>query len=167
MSPLPPSRQPGAASPCLHRTLLPTPRPTGLIREPPFLRSALEDSRFPPVEPHELPHLQVGITLLTDFEPAPGPLTWDIGVHGIRISFTHQGKRLGATYLPDVAREQGWSKTETMVSLMRKAGWSGRREEWTKVADMSVVRYQGRKCTAEYEVWRGWREWVEEGQVDL
>jgi len=83
-------------------------------------------------------------------------------VHGIRISFSWHGKRYGSTYLPDVAKEQGWSKTETMVSLMRKAGWSGRSSEWMEVKDLSVTRYQGLKAGARYEDWRDWRTWVDE-----
>lgn len=60
---------------------------------------------------------------------------------------------MGATYLPDVAVEQEWTKEETVVSLMRKAGWTGRKEEWRKV-DLSVVRYKGTKATVSYEEYR-------------
>ena len=56
------------------------------------------------------------------------------------------------------------------MSLMRKAGWTGRREEWRKVGGLKVVRYQGRKASLGFGEWRGWREWVEagegEGEVD-
>ena len=89
-------------------------------------------------------------------------MDWEIGKHGLRISFSWNSRRYGATYLPDVAREQGWTKEDTIVSLMRKAGWSGRREEWEKVADLSVVRYQGRRAMLGYNGWREWRDWVEE-----
>lgn len=57
--------------------------------------------------------------------------------------------------------EQGWSKEETLISLMRKAGWSGRKEDWRKVADLKVVRYQGKKVTMGYEEWITWRRWAE------
>jgi AMMECR1 domain-containing protein len=79
----------------------------------------------------------------------------------VRLSFTHHGRRFQATYLPDVAAEQGWSQEETLVSLMRKAGWTGRSGEWRKVADLKVVRYEGRKASAGFEEWREWREWVD------
>ena len=59
-----------------------------------------------------------------------------------------------------MAKEQGWTKEETMVSLMRKAGWNGRKEEWKSVG-VSVVRYQGRQVKLEYPEWRVWRDWVE------
>jgi AMMECR1 domain-containing protein len=79
----------------------------------------------------------------------------------LRISFTYHGRRHGATYLPDVAREQGWTKEETIISLMRKAGWSGRKEDWRKV-DLDVVRYQGRQVKMGFDEWEGWRRWVGE-----
>lgn len=87
-------------------------------------------------------------------------MDWEIGVHGLRISFTYHGKRYGSTYLPSVAEEQGWTKEEAIVSLMRKAGWSGRSSEWRKVG-ISVVRYQGSQVKLGYEEWAEWREWVE------
>jgi hypothetical protein len=51
-----------------------------------------------------------------------------------------------------------------MVSLMRKAGWNGRKDEWKSV-ELSVVRYQGRQVRLRYPAWREWRDWVEEGDV--
>lgn len=42
------------------------------------------------------------------FEEARGYLDWTIGVHGIRIEFINErGSKRTATYLPQVAREQG------------------------------------------------------------
>lgn len=93
------------------------------------------------------------MTLLTDFEPAASAMDWTLGVHGLRISFVYHGKRMGATYLPDVAVEQEWTKEETVTSLMRKAGWTGRKEEWRKV-ELSVVRYKGTKATVSWEEYR-------------
>lgn len=123
--------------------------------------SAFDDTRFNPITRRELPTLECGVTLLTDFEPISSPLDWTIGTHGLRISFTYHGRRYGSTYLPDVAREQGWTKEETMVSLMRKAGWSGRKDDWRKVG-LNVVRYQGRQVKLRFSEWEEWRDWVEE-----
>ena len=154
-------------------------------------RSAFEDTRFTPISASEVPRLSVSVTLLTDFERCANPMDWDLGTHGLRIAFTYHGKRYGATYLPDVPKEQGWSKAETLVSLMRKAGWNGRREEWSRVLEgggeeriggtmrnggmsgfrwsgkreeqAEVVRYRGSKVGLSWEEWDGWREWAEEG----
>lgn len=64
-----------------------------------------------------------------------------------------------------MAREQGWTKVETLVSLMRKAGWSGRKEDWQKV-ELKVIRYQGKKVAVEYDEWKQWREWAEDEMAD-
>lgn len=115
-------------------------------------------------------------------------MDWNLGTHGIRISFVHRGRRYGATYLPDVAVEQGWTKEETIESLMQKAGWDGgvgsvaRRllrasgkesnvnTPWEQVSDFRTVRYQGLKASASYADWQEWRKWVlslEDGQEIL
>jgi AMMECR1 domain-containing protein len=78
-------------------------------------------------------------------------MAWEVGKHGIRISFSYHGRKLGATYLPDVAKEQGWTKEEALISLMRKAGWSGRKDEWRKVAaGMELVTYEGKAVSLGY-----------------
>lgn len=108
-----------------------------------------------------MPTLATSVTLLTAFTPAQHPMDWDLGTHGIRIAFSHHNKRYGATYLPDVAVEQGWTKEQTIVSLMRKAGWEGRNADWKKVVDLKVVRYKGQKASVGYRDWREWRDWVD------
>lgn len=122
------------------------------------LTSALHDTRFPPVGADELPSLEVAVTLLTDFEDAADAMDWTLGTHGLRIAFQHHGRRYGATYLPDVAVEQEWSKEETLVSLMRKAGWMGKRDRWRDV-ELKVVRYQGKKESLVFGEYKKWREW--------
>ncbi|KAF8860701.1 hypothetical protein BDZ45DRAFT_713602 [Acephala macrosclerotiorum] len=128
------------------------------------LLASLSDHRFPPVTASELPSLEVAVTLLTDFETCPTPLSWEIGIHGIRISFYARNKRYGACYLPDVAVEQEWDKEETVISAMRKAGWGGKEEKWREVGDLKVVRFQGRAESLGWEEYRRWREWVDAGK---
>ena len=67
------------------------------------LTAAFDDARFPPISLNELRTLSCSATFLTKFTPCADAFDWDVGVHGIRISFTHHGKRYGATYLPDVS----------------------------------------------------------------
>lgn len=122
---------------------------------------AFEDTRFNPISARELPTLECAVTLLTNFEPAADSMDWTLGTHGLRISFSIGHGRYGATYLPDVALDQGWTKEETLVSLMRKAGWNGAERDWKKVK-LDVVRYQGKKVNLAYNEWKEWRDWVEE-----
>lgn len=123
------------------------------------VHSALHDTRFRPISTSELPTLECGITLLTDFETAASPLEWEVGTHGVRIAFLHKGRRYSATYLPSVAEEQGWSREETLTSLIRKAGCDGVR--WDEAESLRVTRYQGRVTHVGYEEWRAWRNWVD------
>ncbi|XXH01306.1 hypothetical protein Hte_007663 [Hypoxylon texense] len=129
------------------------------------ITSAIHDTRFDPISRRELPSLEVAVTLLTDFEDCGDAMDWEVGTHGLRISFAERGRRYGATYLPDVAAEQGWTKEETLVSLMRKAGWAGRKDKWQAV-DLKVVRYQGRKKSMLYSEYKQWRDWVKSKGVE-
>ncbi|KAK4935074.1 hypothetical protein LTR10_023806 [Elasticomyces elasticus] len=152
------------------------------------LTSAFDDTRFSPIPASLLPALSCSLTLLADFEPCKDAMDWTLGVHGLRISFTNRGRRHGATYLPDVAVEQGWTKEETLESLMKKAGWDGgyghgvaRRllrgsargpenqstKPWDDVQDFRVVRYTGLKASASYNEWQEWRRWVEKSGETL
>jgi uncharacterized protein (TIGR00296 family) len=144
-------------------TFEPLPLPDGLSSY--ALTSALSDTRFSPITARELPSLECAVTLLTNFEPVADPMDWDIGTHGLRISFMEKGRRYGSTYLPDVAKEQGWTKEEALVSLMKKAGWSGRTKDWEKVG-VRVTRYQGKKVALGWDEWTEWRDWVEEEMAD-
>ncbi|KAJ5294090.1 hypothetical protein PENANT_c009G05497 [Penicillium antarcticum] len=143
------------------------------------LTSAFDDTRFSPIPKSLLSSLSCSLTLLGSFEPCTNALDWTLGTHGLRISFIHRGRRYGATYLPDVAVEQCWTKEETIESLMRKAGWDGgvgstaRRllrgaaggnssgsKPWDQVSEFCTVRYQGLKASADYAQWQVWRDWV-------
>lgn len=70
--------------------------------------SAFKDSRFSPITRDEFPKLHVSVSILRHFEDGQDYLDWEIGIHGIRIEFlTEKGSKRTATYLPEVAPEQG------------------------------------------------------------
>lgn len=121
------------------------------------------------------------ISLLTDFEDASSYIDWTIGIHGIQITFPHPSLLLAsdrseapsplsssssiptrsnfkhlfsATYLPQVAEEQGWNKLETIDSAVQKAGWNGRITDDIR-RSIKLRRYQSKVCTV------GWDEYVE------
>lgn len=78
------------------------------------ITSAFKDSRFNPITRDEFPKLSVSVSILTQFEDGNDFLDWEVGVHGIRIEFINEkGNKRTATYLPEVAPEQGneWMKT--------------------------------------------------------
>lgn len=63
---------------------------------------------------------------------------------------------LHATFLPEVAPEQGWSKTDAVDAAMRKAGYRGTvTDEMRRKARVS--RYQSHKVKRSYDEWQAWR----------
>lgn len=72
------------------------------------ITSAFKDSRFSPITRDEFPKLSVSVSILRHFEDGDDYLDWQVGVHGIRIEFINEkGNKRTATYLPEVASEQG------------------------------------------------------------
>ena len=43
---------------------------------------------------------------------------------------------------------------------MRKAGWNGSRKDWTRVADLRAVRYEGLKASVAWSEYKAWRDWL-------
>lgn len=110
------------------------------------------------------------MTLLTDFEPTSDPHDWRIGEHGLRLSFDASGRRYSATFLPEVAAEQGWSQDETLQSLVTKSGWRGANgsgsssgTDWRRIPGLRLTRYRGKKYGASYEEYARWKTWVGAG----
>ncbi|WOL09540.1 hypothetical protein Cni_G18293 [Canna indica] len=115
------------------------------------LTSALRDHRFPPIQAKELPYLECTVSLLTDYESVLQYLDWEIGKHGLIIEFTdpEYNIRRSATYLPEVAAHEGWTKLETIDSLMRKAGYNGVINGSLRKR-LHVTRYQSTLYTMHY-----------------
>lgn len=111
--------------------------------------SAFRDRRFDPVTAAELPHLQVCVSLLTNFEPADHAHDWLVGKHGITIEFPHHGRDWNATYLPEIAAEQEWDQQRTIQQLVRKSGCQAQVTP-ALLESISVTRYQSSKCKLTY-----------------
>ena len=122
--------------------------------------SAFHDHRFSPITASEVPYLHVSVSLLTDFTPLTVWDDWEVGVHGITISYRH----INATYLPEVALEQGWTKEETVEELMRKGGWEGRVGERER-REMKVTRYESQKRGMGWEEYQMWKEQQKKAQA--
>ncbi|KAK9536245.1 hypothetical protein VZT92_006046 [Zoarces viviparus] len=114
------------------------------------LTSALKDSRFPPMTRDELARLFCSVSLLTNFEDVGDYLDWEVGVHGIRIEFFNEkGSKRTATYLPEVAKEQGWDHIQTIDSLLRKGGYKAPiTNDFRKT--IKLTRYRSEKMTMGY-----------------
>ena len=109
------------------------------------LISSLKDSRFSPVKKEELPKLSVAVSLLVDFEDAKDVYDWEVGIHGIEIFY----ENYSATFLPEVAPEQGWDKKTTLVSLLKKSGCRSKLSQIEK--DIRLIRYKSYKTKLSYD----------------
>ena len=85
------------------------------------LESAFRDSRFKPVGAGELEEIEIEVSVLTPLVSVPGPDAVRPGRDGVVLSV---GER-SAVFLPQVATEQGWNRTELLDNLARKAGLPG------------------------------------------
>eukprot|EP00035_Acanthoeca_spectabilis_P001336 m.79366 g.79366 ORF g.79366 m.79366 type:complete len:202 (-) comp10798_c0_seq1:260-865(-) len=126
------------------------PLPAGLTEY--AITSSLKDHRFNPIKLDEVPTLECGVSLLVQFEDGKDYLDWEVGVHGIRILFKADGRSYTATYLPEVAQEQGWEKQECIDSLVRKSGYRGALNQ-SLYTNISLQRYQSRKFHVTYSEW--------------
>jgi len=113
--------------------------------------SAFKDKRFDPLRADEISNLSCSISLLTNFEDGANVWDWELGKHGIIIEFNDpKGIKRRATYLPEVAPEQGWDKPETIDSLIAKAGWEGRITDSLRNS-IQLQRYQSSKASLNYQ----------------
>ena len=112
--------------------------------------SAFKDSRFNPISKDEVKNLNCEVSLLVQFEKAKSPIDWVVGKHGIDIDFKdHKGNSYSATFLPEVAEEEGWDQKTTLQFLIRKAGYRGSLE--SVYDNIEVTRYQSIKKTISYD----------------
>ncbi len=79
--------------------------------------AALEDPRFRPVEPHELPEIEIELSILSALE-AIAPERIEIGKHGLMVTC---GARRGLL-LPQVASQYGWNVVRFLDETCLKAG---------------------------------------------
>lgn len=81
-------------------------------------QAAMNDPRFRPVEPEELDNLEIEISVLTPMKPISDPAGIVVGRDGVLL---HKEGR-SAVFLPQVAPENDWNRTEMLENLCTKAG---------------------------------------------
>ena len=74
----------------------------------------------------------------------------DLSTVSVLSIFIRKGRQFSGTYLPHVATEQGWNQEETLISLIRKAGFKGQITA-DFINSLSVTRYQSQTCSFSYE----------------
>jgi hypothetical protein len=98
------------------------------------LAAAFQDSRFPQLQPSELPEIDIEISVLTPLSPISGADKIIIGRDGVWLTKDDSA----AVFLPQVAPEQGWGRDELLKNLCLKAGLSG--DCWKQGAKLSTFQ---------------------------
>lgn len=116
------------------------------------LTSALRDRRFSPVQWKEVSSLQCTVSLLHSFEQGLDWQHWQVGTHGIIIEFVDPMQRCvrTATFLPEVAAHENWSKEYTLEALIRKAGYTGSDYQSVRTS-VKLTKYQSTKCSLSFQ----------------
>ena len=112
------------------------------------IKAASKDTRFKPITLSELSSLACGVSILSPLSPCADCWDWKVGVHGIVMNFKDDYQ---ATYLPEVAAEQGWTQRETLESLAQKAGFH---LQDSMLGEIRLQKYTSSKFKVTYEEWK-------------
>jgi len=83
------------------------------------IQAATEDPRFAPLKAQELNKVKIEVSVLSPLEKVDSAEAIQLGTHGVLV---RRGFNSGV-FLPQVARETGWSKEEFLSNLCtHKAG---------------------------------------------
>ncbi len=81
-------------------------------------KAALEDVRFPPVGPDELPGIGIEISVLSPLSRLDEIAGIELGTHGLMIEF----EKYRGLLLPQVPLEHGWDRETFLSQTAKKAG---------------------------------------------
>lgn len=95
--------------------------------------AAVEDPRFDPVGPEEVPDLEIEISVLSPHHPIR-PEEIEVGTHGLIVTQAW----LRGLLLPQVAVEYRWSRERFLEETCRKAGLDG--DAW-KESDTQIEAF--------------------------
>ena len=118
------------------------------------------------------------VSLLSCYEKRASWDDWVVGTHGITIDFDASGRHYTATYLPQIAVEEGalparppalraaivdpprlgrceagWNNLQAIDTLVRKAGWRGAVDDGLR-RSIALTRYQSTHRTLSYDEYR-------------
>jgi AmmeMemoRadiSam system protein A len=80
--------------------------------------AARDDPRFPPLDPRDLPAIEIEISILGPLVLLEDPLSWRLGIDGVVVR--RSGRR--GLLLPEVAGMRGMDRTTMLDTCCRKAG---------------------------------------------
>jgi AmmeMemoRadiSam system protein B/AmmeMemoRadiSam system protein A len=82
------------------------------------MAAAFQDTRFTQLSPTEMKDIEIEISVLTPMKPLSHPEEIVVGRDGVVL---RKGDKSGV-FLPQVATEQGWNRTQLLDNLCLKAG---------------------------------------------
>lgn len=82
------------------------------------IAAAVDDPRFPPLKPKEVPQIKIEISLLSPLKRIKSIDEIEVGKHGIMITSAFKRGLL----LPQVAKEHNWDKITFLEQTCDKAG---------------------------------------------
>jgi len=98
------------------------------------------------------------VSLLYAFEDCKDLSDWEIGIHGLIIDFLDlDGNKRNGTYLPEVAPEQEWTKSETVKSLIRKTGYEGTISD-KLLTTIKATRYKSSQSKLHYKEYQAFKQ---------
>ena len=100
------------------------------------INAARNDWRFPPLQPQELKGLEVEVSVLTPPKPVDSYRDFKVGEEGVILEKDGHS----AVFLPEVAREYGWTREQTLSHLAHKAGLAD--DAWQQGASFKTFRTQ-------------------------
>lgn len=115
----------------------------GVVQEM-TIAAATHDNRFAPVEATELPYISIEISVLTPLKKITSIDEFQPGRHGIYM--TKDGR--SGTYLPQVAKETGWSKEDLLGHCAREKagiGWDGWKEADLYIYEAIIIGEEKKK----------------------
>jgi hypothetical protein len=89
--------------------------------------SAFRDERFVPVTKEEIPKIKINISILSPRVPVDSVDKIVLGKHGICVQ---ESREKSATFLPEVATEQGWNLQTFLSECCKKGGMAP--DAWKK-----------------------------------
>ena len=125
--------------------------------------AAFLDERFAPMELSDLAPkrgstLFCKVSLLYGYQQARSVFDFELGTHGIVIDFDIDGdsaavQHFNATFLPEIAPEQGWDKQQTVLNLVRKTGFTGLIDE-KLLGSIHLTTYRSSCCRLSYPAYQ-------------
>lgn len=100
------------------------------------ISAARKDWRFPPLRPQELAGLNIEVSVLTPPKPIDSYKDFTPGEEGVILEKDGHS----AVFLPEVAKEYGWTREQTLNHLAQKAGLP--EDAWRQGASFETFRTQ-------------------------